>query len=82
MPPKAVKATTTRKRKGSITIPEEDQDIQDTKDGRKFHSTSVGEMANFDHQNKFKNLYSMDRGDKWEQTDSKIMNFGGLVLEI
>jgi hypothetical protein len=39
-------------------------------------------MANFDHQNKFKNLYSMDRGDKWEQTDSKIMNFGGLVLEI
>jgi hypothetical protein len=47
-----------------------------------YHSTSVGEMANFDHQNKFKNLYSMDRGDKWEQTDSKIMNFGGLVLEI
>jgi hypothetical protein len=36
MPPKAVKATTTRKRKGSITTLDEDQDIQDAKDGRKF----------------------------------------------
>jgi hypothetical protein len=36
MPPKAAKTTTTRKRKSSIMTLEEDQDIQNIKDGRKF----------------------------------------------
>jgi hypothetical protein len=36
MPPKTAKTTTTRKRKSSITTLEEDQDIQNVKDGRKY----------------------------------------------
>ena len=39
-------------------------------------------MANFDHQNKFQIIYRPDTGDKCGPIEPKIMNFGGLVLEI
>ena len=49
---------------------------------RNHHSTSVGKMANFDHQNKFQQIYRSDRGDKCGLIKPEIMNFGGPVLEI
>ena len=46
------------------------------------HSTPVGKMTNFDHQNKFQQIYRSDREDEWCLIKPKIMNFGGPVLEI
>lgn len=46
------------------------------------HSTPVGKMTNFDHQNKLQKICRLDRGHKCGPIEPKIMNFGGLVLEI
>ena len=48
----------------------------------KIHSTPVGKMANFDHQNKFQKICGPERGYECGPNEPKIMNFGGPVPEI